>query len=88
MPATEAGALFLQGAAELGQPLSEELNGPNHEGWTTCEQAVDRGVRQSGWNYLNLAAHRPNLHILTHAQATKVPHLPSLDSSTKEQASR
>lgn len=69
---TEVGRAFLKGAAELGWPLTEDLNGAVQEGFGRTQQAILAGQRQSGWEYLRRSAHRNNLHILLQAHVTKV----------------
>ena len=60
--------------AAAGFPESDDLSGAQQEGFSLCEVTVDaRGRRAStAAAYLRPALRRPNLTVLTHAQATRV----------------
>jgi len=64
---------FLQAGKELGLPYTDDFNGPDQEGLGWYDQTIRRGRRQStARTYLNEAKDRPNLTILTDAQANRV----------------
>lgn len=60
--------------AAAGFPESDDLSGAQQEGFSPCEVTVDaRGRRAStAAAYLRPALRRPNLTVLTHAQATRI----------------
>jgi len=64
---------FLEAAAGLGLPYTDDFNGPQQEGVGWYDQTIKQGRRQStARTYLNMAKDRENLTILTDAQATRV----------------
>jgi len=64
---------FLQAAKEMGLPYTDDFNGENQEGAGWYDQSIKQGRRQStARTYLKAAEGRPNLTILTDAQATRI----------------
>lgn len=64
---------FIEGAAELGVPRNEDFNGASQEGAGYYQLTTWQGWRCStATAYLKPNRHRPNLHILTEAQATRI----------------
>ncbi|MDO5103850.1 MAG: choline dehydrogenase [Lautropia sp.] len=64
---------FITGAAELGVPRNEDFNGAHQEGAGYYQLTTWRGWRCStATAYLKPHRHRPNLHIVTEAQATQI----------------
>lgn len=58
---------------QAGYPQSEDLNGASQEGIGRPDANFHDGVRQStSATYLKAAANRPNLRVITRAQATRV----------------
>ncbi len=64
---------FLKAGTEAGFPLTSDFNIPPYEGVGTYHSAIAGGRRvSSATAYLRPAADRPNLRVLTNAQATRV----------------
>jgi len=66
-------AVFIEAAAQAGFPLTDDFNGPRQRGFGYY-QVTQRGGRRcsSAVAYLHPAMKRPNLKVLTHAQATSI----------------
>ncbi|HET9629515.1 MAG TPA: GMC family oxidoreductase N-terminal domain-containing protein [Novosphingobium sp.] len=65
--------LLRQAFVEAGIPATDDLAAPPHEGVTRVQVMIKDAVRHSGASaYLHPVRHRPNLTILTHAQARKI----------------
>jgi choline dehydrogenase len=64
---------FLKSAADMGWPVSENLNTPANEGLTLLRSTVRNGRRWSAADaFLRPAQNRPNLRIVTHAHVERV----------------
>lgn len=64
---------FLNAASEMGLPFTDDFNGANQEGVGWYDQTIRDGRRQSAAKaFLSEALGRPNLTILTEAQARRV----------------
>jgi choline dehydrogenase len=64
---------LLSGAAEIGQPRNPDYNGTSQEGFAYFQVTQRNGRRWSAADaYLHPARRRPNLHVLTGAQATRL----------------
>ena len=64
---------FLDAAKQAGYPLTDDVNGPQQEGFGRMDMTVHRGRRWSAANaYLKPAMARPNLSVETHALATHI----------------
>jgi choline dehydrogenase len=64
---------LLRAAAEAGYPPIADFNGPSQEGASYYQMMIRRGRRACGAGaYLRPAMRRPNLQVLTSAQATRV----------------
>ena len=64
---------FIDGVAELGTPLNDDINGESQEGVGYFQLTSHKGRRCStAVAYLNSARARPNLSILTHAMVKKI----------------
>ena len=64
---------FIQGVAELGTPVSDDINGADPEGVGYFQLTAHRGRRcSSAAAYLKPVRHRANLTVTTHAQAERV----------------
>ena len=64
---------FIEAGRQAGYPVSADLNGEQQEGFGRFDMTVKDGVRWSTANaYLRPAMKRPNLHVVTHALATRV----------------
>jgi len=64
---------FVEAGAEAGLARNEDFNGAEQEGVGLCQVTQRRGRRHSAAAaYLKPAMRRPNLHVLTHAQATRL----------------
>jgi len=62
---------FIQAATEIGIPFNEDYNGAEQEGVGYFQQTAYRGFRWStAKSFLRPAKKRPNLRVLTNAQAT------------------
>ncbi|MFV3126515.1 GMC family oxidoreductase [Niveispirillum sp. KHB5.9] len=64
----------MESAAAAGFPMSEDLSGDQQEGFALGEVTIDRrGRRASAARaYLRPALKRPNLHLVTNAQVTRI----------------
>jgi choline dehydrogenase len=66
-------SLFLQAAAEVGLPYTEDFNGAHQEGYGTYQVTVGPGGRSSASAaYLRPAQARQNLSVMTHSLVTRV----------------
>jgi choline dehydrogenase len=66
-------AAFLKAAQEAGYPLTDDINGGQQEGFGRMDMTVHKGRRWSAANaYLKPAMARPNLHVVTHALASRI----------------
>jgi choline dehydrogenase len=64
---------FLQTCDTLGIPRTPDFNGAQTEGAGIWNMTIKKGVRVStSTAYLRPARSRPNLHVITHAQATRI----------------
>ncbi|UTW58051.1 choline dehydrogenase [Kordiimonas sp. SCSIO 12603] len=64
---------FLKAAEEMGLPYTDDFNGPQQEGVGWYDQTIRDGRRQSAARaYIHQALDRPNLTVLTGAQARKI----------------
>ncbi len=64
---------FLEASAELGLPRTDDFNGPQQEGMSLTQVTQKQGKRHStAAAYLKPAMSRPNLRVITQAQATRV----------------
>ena len=64
---------WLEAAKALGYPITEDLNGVQHEGFARGQYTIKNGRRSStAVAYLRPAMKRPNLTVLTRAHATRV----------------
>ncbi len=64
---------FINGVAELGTPINEDINGESQEGVGYFQLTAHKGRRCStAVAYLKGAKSRPNLHIITHAMVKKI----------------
>jgi len=64
---------FINGVAELGTPLNNDINGKDQEGVGYFQLTSHKGRRCStAVAYLNPARSRPNLSIITHAMVTRI----------------
>lgn len=64
---------FINGVAELGTPLNNDINGEHQEGVGYFQLTAHKGRRcSSAGAYLKEARSRPNLHIFTHAMVKKI----------------
>ena len=64
---------FINGVAELGTPLNNDINGETQEGVGYFQLTSHKGRRCStAVAYLNKARSRPNLTIVTHAMVKKI----------------
>lgn len=69
----EAVDAFLDGAAEIGLPRCDDVNGPQGEGIGHYDWMIGAGRRSSSARaYLKPAQRRPNLHIVSGAHVTKI----------------
>ena len=65
--------MFIASANAVGIPTNADYNGAHQEGIGLAQQTVDRGLRLStATHYLEPAKKRPNLVILTGAEATSL----------------
>jgi choline dehydrogenase len=65
--------LFLEAAEQAGIPANEDQNGASSEGMSVPDLTIDKGERASTYSaFLRPAMARPNLTVLTHAQATRL----------------
>ena len=66
-------AVFIEAAAQAGQPLTDDFNGPRQRGFGYYQVTQRDGRRcSSAVAYLHPAMKRPNLTVRTHAQATRI----------------
>jgi choline dehydrogenase len=66
-------AAWLAAAVEAGYAHTADVNGERQEGFGRMDMTVGEGRRCSAANaYLRPAMQRPNLHVLTHALATRI----------------
>ena len=66
-------AAWLAAGREAGYPHTADVNGFQQEGFGRMDMTVADGRRCSAANaYLRPAMQRPNLHVLTHALATRI----------------
>jgi choline dehydrogenase len=66
-------AAWLAAAAQAGYPHTDDVNGFQQEGFGRMDMTVGEGRRSSAANaYLRPALKRRNLHLITHALATRV----------------
>ncbi len=66
-------AAFREAAAQVGIPKSDDFNRGDNEGCGYFQVNQRRGVRWSAVNaFLKPALSRPNLQVMTHAQATRI----------------
>lgn len=64
---------FINGVAELGTPVNDDINGENQEGVGYFQLTAHKGRRcSSAAAYLKKARQRPNLTIITHAMVKKI----------------
>ena len=65
--------LLIRSADAVGIPYNSDYNGATHEGVAMSQQSVYRGFRQStATQYLKPARRRPNLTLVTGAEATSL----------------
>jgi choline dehydrogenase len=65
-----AARAFIQAAGELGLPIRDDYTNGDQYGAFECLATLDRGLRSSVRRaYIDEAAKRPNLTVLTHTQA-------------------
>jgi choline dehydrogenase len=72
-PRHELADAFIRAAEQAGFPRNDDFNGAVQEGFGYNQMTIRDG-RRSGpaVAFLRPARHRPNLHVITHAQATRV----------------
>ena len=64
---------FFEAVQQAGHPLTDDVNGYRQEGFNAFDRNVHRGRRLSAARaYLHPAMNRPNLEVVTRAQATRV----------------
>jgi choline dehydrogenase len=69
-PMTEA---FVNGVAATGVPRNRDYNGDAQAGVGYMQRAIESGRRVSAARgYLSVARKRPNLHVISRAQATRI----------------
>lgn len=69
-PLTEA---FIEGAVSIGIPRAKDYNGAKQEGVSYSQRTIANGRRMSAARaFLRPAMKRPNVHVITHAHATKI----------------
>ncbi|MGK3982555.1 GMC family oxidoreductase N-terminal domain-containing protein [Sorangium sp. So ce136] len=65
--------VFIEACRELGHPVTEDFNGPNMEGAGWHHVNIKDGKRHGAYlAYLKPALARPNLTVITSAQATRL----------------
>jgi choline dehydrogenase len=65
--------VFVEAAKQAGYPATNDVNGHQQEGFGRMDRTIYKGRRWSAASaYLKPAMRRPNLHVITGAQATKV----------------
>ena len=66
-------SVFVEAAKQAGYPATDDVNGFRQEGFGRMDRTIHKGRRWSAANaYLKPAMRRPNLHVITGAQATKL----------------
>lgn len=66
-------SVFVEAAEQAGYPATDDVNGYQQEGFGRMDRTIHNGRRWSAANaYLKPAMRRPNLHVITEAQATKL----------------
>ncbi|MBU6207321.1 MAG: choline dehydrogenase, partial [Alphaproteobacteria bacterium] len=66
-------AAWLKAAEQAGYQITEDYNGFRQEGFGRMDMTVRKGARCSAAKaYLRPALKRPNLHVITHALATRI----------------
>jgi choline dehydrogenase len=64
---------FAAAAKEVGIPFNDDQNGADSEGFGVPDLTIDKGERASTYSaFLRPAMARPNLTVLTYAQATRI----------------
>lgn len=64
---------WIQAASAAGYLVNEDYNGAEQEGFARCQVNYFDGIRQStATTYLKPVLSRPNLRVITHAQATRI----------------
>ncbi|MBO0751454.1 MAG: GMC family oxidoreductase N-terminal domain-containing protein [Bradyrhizobiaceae bacterium] len=64
---------FMAGAMSLGIPRNPDYNGAIQEGVSYAQRTIHNGLRVSAATaFLHPARKRPNVHVRTHAHATKI----------------
>jgi len=64
---------FLAASDEVGLPRTDDFNGPQQEGMSLTQVTQKQGKRQStAVAYLKPVMNRPNLKVITQAQATRI----------------
>ncbi|HEX2706064.1 MAG TPA: choline dehydrogenase, partial [Candidatus Lustribacter sp.] len=64
---------FLESVQEAGYPLTDDVNGYRQEGFSAFDRTIHKGRRLSAAGaYLHPALTRPNLTLVTRAQASRV----------------
>jgi len=67
------GKAWVKAAQQAGYPYNEDLNGASQEGFGRADANVADGERQStSSTYLEAARSRPNLRVISGAQATRI----------------
>lgn len=65
--------VYRQASAQAGHAVTDDYHGRDRDGFTNVELTTRRGRRASTWAaYLADAVRRPNLHVLTDSQVTRV----------------
>ena len=66
-------SIFIEAAAQAGQPLTDDFNGPRQRGFGYYQVTQRDGRRcSSAVAYLHPAMNRSNLDVRTHARATRI----------------
>ena len=66
-------SVFIEAAKQAGYPATDDVNGYQQEGFGRMDRTIHKGRRWSAANaYLKPAMRRPNLNVITGAQATKL----------------
>ncbi|HVV40063.1 MAG TPA: GMC family oxidoreductase N-terminal domain-containing protein [Nitrobacter sp.] len=64
---------FMAGAQSLGIPRNPDYNGAIQEGVSYAQRTIQNGLRVSAAKaFLRPAMKRPNVHVITHAHATRI----------------
>jgi choline dehydrogenase len=70
---TPIGKAWVKAAEQAGYPYNTDLNGASQDGFGRADANVADGCRQStSATYLAAALHRPNLRVISGAQATRI----------------